>query len=93
MALPAVATLERLIPFIYLAISLPATAYLCFLIPPIQGRDEGRHFLRACQMADGGILSQIDANTGQAGGVLPVAEAEFVREKMSMEDYKLGPNA
>jgi uncharacterized membrane protein len=84
-SVPAVATLERLIPVVYLAIGLPVMAYLCFLIPPIQGRDEGRHFLRACQIADGGILAQIDANTGQAGGMLPVAEAEFVRDKMSTD--------
>src|SRR5947209_11707214 len=73
---------EKLIPFIYLAISLPVALYRCFLIPPMQVRDEGRHFLRACQIADGGIISRIDASTGQAGGLLPVAESEFVRDKM-----------
>src|SRR5947209_3781474 len=73
---------EKLIPFIYLAISLPVALYLCFLIPPMQVRDEGRHFLRSCQIADGGIISQIDATTGQAGGMLPLAESEFVHDKM-----------
>jgi uncharacterized membrane protein len=71
-----------LISLIYLAISLPTMLYLCFLTPPMQVADEGRHFLRACQIADGGIVSQIDANTNQAGGLLPLAESEFVRDKM-----------
>src|SRR3954470_19221422 len=79
---PAGPASERLIPFIYLAISLPVAIYLCFLIPPMQVRDEGRHFLRACQIADGGIISQIEASSGQAGGLLPLAESEFVRDKM-----------
>src|SRR3954465_62861 len=79
---PAGPAAERLIPFIYLALSLPVALYLCFLIPPMQVRDEGRHFLRACQIADGGIISQIEASSGQAGGMLPVAESEFVRDKM-----------
>src|SRR5947209_11330438 len=79
---PAGVASERLIPFIYLAVSLPVAIYLCFLIPPMQVRDEGRQFLRACQIADGGIISQIEASSGQAGGMLPVAESEFVRDKM-----------
>src|SRR3954465_3771590 len=79
---PAGPAAERLIPFIYLALSLPVALYLCFLIPPMQVRDEGRHFLRACQIAEGGIISQIEASSGQAGGLLPLAESEFVRDKM-----------
>jgi len=74
---PAGPASERLIPFIYLAISLPVALYLCFLMPPMQVRDEGRHFLRACQIADGGIISQIEASSGQAGGMLPLAESEI----------------
>jgi uncharacterized membrane protein len=77
--------LRGLIPLIYFAISLPTMLYLCFLTPPIQVADEGRHFLRACQIADGQIVSQIDANTSQAGGLLPLAESEFVRDKMSTD--------
>jgi uncharacterized membrane protein len=73
---------ERLIPLIYFAITLPVALYLCFLIPPMQIRDEGRHFLRACQIADGRIISQIEASSGEAGGMLPLAESEFVRDKM-----------
>ncbi len=76
-------TSQRLIPFIYLAISVPVILYLCFLIPPMQVRDEGRHFLRACQVAEGGILPEIEAGSGKAGGVLPIAEFEFVHAKMS----------
>src|SRR5579871_3119197 len=71
-----------LISLIYLVISLPTMLYLCFLTPPMQVGDEGRHFLRACQIAGGGIVAQIDPNTNQAGGLLPVAESEFVRDKM-----------
>ena len=76
--------LRPLIPLIYLAISVPTMLYLCFLIPPMQVADEGRHFLRACQIANGGILSQIDPETHQAGGILPLAVSEFVRDKMQI---------
>jgi uncharacterized membrane protein len=48
----------------------------------MQSPDEGRHFLRACQIAQGQFLSQINPRTGEAGGVLPSAESEFVRDKM-----------
>src|SRR4051812_7653808 len=65
---PAGPASERLIPFIYLAISLPVALYLCFLIPPMQVRDEGRHFLRACQIADGGIISEIEASRRHVAG-------------------------
>ncbi len=78
-------TSQGLTPFIYFAISVPVVLYLCFLIPPMQVRDEGRHFLRACQIAEGGILSEIEAGSGNAGGVLPLAEFEFVHDKMSIE--------
>lgn len=71
-----------LVPLLYLTVALPTVLFLCFLMPPMQSPDEGRHFLRACQIAQGQFLSQIDARTGDAGGVLPSAESEFVRDKM-----------
>lgn len=73
------------IPLVYLAVALPTVLILCFLLPPMQSPDEGRHFLRACQIAEGQLLSQIDPQTAQAGGVLPSVESEFVRKKMSTD--------
>jgi uncharacterized membrane protein len=70
------------IPYIYVGVALPTTFLLCFLIPPIQSPDEGRHFLRAYQIAQGQMLSQIDPNTHQAGGWIPAAASGFVRDKM-----------
>jgi uncharacterized membrane protein len=66
-------------------VGLPTALFLCFLVPPMQSRDEGRHFLRAGQIAHGHFLSQIDPSTGEAGGMLPIAESEFVRDKMSTD--------
>jgi uncharacterized membrane protein len=51
----------------------------------MQSRDEGRHFLRACQIARGQFVSQSDPRTGQAGGILPRIESDFVRDKMSTD--------
>jgi uncharacterized membrane protein len=83
-------TLDRLnwresVPYIYLAVTLPVALLLCFITPPMQSPDEGRHFLRACQIAQGRILSQIDPATHAAGGWLPAAASEFVRDKMTPE--------
>jgi uncharacterized membrane protein len=50
----------------------------------MQVADEGRHLLRAFQIATGGILSQIDPETHQAGGILPLAVFEFVHDKMQI---------
>jgi predicted membrane protein DUF2142 len=73
------------VPFLYLTVGLATTLYLCFLVPPMQSRDEGRHFLRAAQIAHGHFMSQIDPVSGEAGGILPIAESEFVRDKMSTD--------
>jgi len=51
----------------------------------MQSHDEDRHFLRACQIAAGQPVSQVDVVTGQVGGVLPIAEADFVRDKLSTD--------
>jgi uncharacterized membrane protein len=61
---------------------------LCFLTPPMQSEDEGRHFLRACQIAQGQIVSEFHSRTHEAGGWLPAAAAEFVREKMTPEYFR-----
>ncbi len=73
---------REFVPYLYLAVALPTTILLCFLTPPIQSPDEGRHFLRAYQFAEGKIFSEIDPKTGQAGGWVPAAASDFVRDKM-----------
>ena len=76
------------VPYIYLIISLPTALLLCFLTPPMQSPDEGRHFLRACQIAFGQIVSQIDPRAQQAGGLLPAAASDFVRDKMTPDYFR-----
>lgn len=76
------------IPFIYLAVALPVALLLCYLIPPTQTSDEGRHFLRACQFAEGQILPQIDPSGQTTGGLLPAAAVDFVRDKMNPNYYR-----
>lgn len=76
---------REFVPYFYLAVALPTTLLLCFLTPPIQSPDEGRHFLRAYQFTEGKIFSEIDPKTLQAGGWVPVAASEFVRDKMRPE--------
>ena len=75
----------RLVAYLYLAVTLPTALILCFLVPPMQPIDESRHFVRACQIAQGGWVSQIDAATGRGGGVLPEAVAEFTRHWMNSD--------
>lgn len=81
-------SLRRSVPFVYLAGALPVALVLCFLIAPMQAPDESRHFLRACQFAQGQILPEIDPNTHKAGGLLPAAAVDFVRDKMNPEYYR-----
>jgi uncharacterized membrane protein len=50
--------------------------------------DESRHFVRACQIAQGGWLSEIDTATGRGGGVLPEAVANFVRHWMDTDSLR-----
>lgn len=76
------------VPLIYLAVALPVALLLCFLIAPMQSPDESRHFLRACQFSEGQILPQIDPATHKAGGFLPAAVVDFVRDKMDPEYYR-----
>src|SRR5438270_2756575 len=73
----------RTIQYLYAYISLPTLLLICFLVPPMQSVDESRHFVRACQIAQGGFLSEIDPATGRGGGVLPEAVADFVRQWMN----------
>src|SRR5947209_6006207 len=73
----------RSIQCLYVCISLPTVLLICFLVPPMQPIDESRHFVRACQIAQGGFRSEIDPATGRGGGVLPEAVADFVREWMN----------
>jgi uncharacterized membrane protein len=79
---------RELVPFGYLLIAAPVAILLCFLTPPMQSPDEGRHFLRACQIASGQIVSEIDPKTQQAGGWLPAAASDFVRDKMSPDYFR-----
>src|SRR5947208_11906934 len=73
----------RAIQYLYVFISLPTVLLICFLVPPMQSIDESRHFVRACQIAQGGFRSEIDPATGRGGGVLPEAVADFVHQWMN----------
>ncbi|MGH9437105.1 MAG: DUF2142 domain-containing protein [Terriglobia bacterium] len=83
-----IAALRYSVPVIYLVVALPVALLLCYLVPPNQPADEGRHFLRACQIAEGQILPQIDSTTQEAGGFLPAAVVDFVRDKMDPKYYR-----
>lgn len=76
------------VPVIYLAVALPLEVLVCFLNPPMQASDETRHFLRACQVAQGQVFPQIDPATHAAGGLLPAAVVEFVRDRMNPHYYR-----
>jgi uncharacterized membrane protein len=78
----------RSIPYLYLCVTLPAVLVLSFLVPPMQLIDESRHFVRACQIAQGNLLPQIDKATGRGGGVLPQAVADFVRRWMNTDTLR-----
>lgn len=76
------------VPVVYLVVALPLEVFLCFFVPPMQSADEGRHFFRSCQFAQGQILPEIDSAAHTAGGMLPAAVVDFVREKMNPEFYR-----
>ncbi len=76
------------VPRLYLIIALPVSILLCFLVPPMQTPDDGRHFLRACQIAQGHILPQVSPTGSTAGGWLPAAAVDFVRDKMNPEFFR-----
>lgn len=85
---PSRAAWRRSIPYLYLGLALPTALLLCFLIPLMYPADEGRHFLRACQIAQGQIVSDIEPITHEAGGWLPAAAPDFVRDKMTPEYFR-----
>ena len=59
-----------LLAVLYLLIVLPVTFYLSWHMPPFQSADEDSHYLRAVQVAQGGLVSVRTAG-GQIGGMLP----------------------
>lgn len=75
----------RSVPYLYLCLALPAVLTLSFLVPPTQTPDESRHFLRAVQFSQGDWIAAIDPNTNLAGGVLPNAVFDFVRQSTSTD--------
>jgi len=95
----------RLVAWLYLICVLPTTIFLCFLIPPMQVSDEGRHFLRAYEFSRGQMLPDTGFSHGlfawdshgkptpgvlyTAGGIVPVAVAKFVRDKVTSADFLL----
>lgn len=79
---------SRLFAYIYLCIALPTELLLSFLVPPMQVMDESRHFVRACQISQGGWRSELDPTTGRGGGLLPVAVADFVRHWMDTDSLR-----
>lgn len=77
------------VPYLYLCTALSAVLLLCFIVPAMEPADENRHFLRACQIAQGGWLPEIDKPTGRAGGMLPAAVFDFVRDAFTTEYLRL----
>ena len=73
------------VSWMYIIAALPTAILLCGLTPPMQSPDEGRHFLRACQLVSGRFVSEIQPATRQAGGWLPAAASDFVKDKMTSE--------
>ncbi len=78
----------HLVPYVYLALTIPCVALLWLIIPPMQVPDEGRHFMRALQISEGQILPQINPALHTSGGWLPAAAVEFVRDRMNPEFYR-----
>ena len=60
----------RLLALLYLVLVLPVTAFLGWHNPPFQAADEDSHFLRAMQIAQGGLIST-RSPSGLIGGRLP----------------------
>src|SRR5579884_3960065 len=95
----------RLVAWLYLICVLPTTIFLCFLIPPMQVSDEGRHFLRAYEFSRSQMLPDTGFSHGlfawdshgkpmpgvlyTTGGIVPVAVANFVRDKVTSADFLL----
>ena len=95
----------RPVAWLYLICVLPTTIFLCFLIPPMQVSDEGRHFLRAYEFSRGQMLPDTGFSRGlfvwdshgkpmpgvlyTTGGVVPAALANFVRDKVTSADFLL----
>jgi hypothetical protein len=55
---------------VFVALALTAGVYLVFVTGPFQAPDEGLHFLRAFQVSEGGLISDLLGD--KAGGLLPM---------------------
>lgn len=60
----------RLLAVLYLLVALPVACFLSWHTPPFQTADEDSHFLRALQVAHGGLVSA-RMKSGRIGGMLP----------------------
>jgi hypothetical protein len=60
----------RLLAVLYLLVALPVACFLSWHTPPFQTADEDSHFLRALQVAHGGLMSA-RMRSGRIGGMLP----------------------
>src|SRR5258707_15757554 len=57
----------RLLAAAYVLYGLVATVFLAINMPPFQNPDEPSHFLRAAQLADGGLVGTRFSTTGADG--------------------------
>jgi uncharacterized membrane protein len=80
--------IPRLLAAVFVAYGLITTAFLAIELPPFQNPDEENHFLRAAQIADGGLVgarftvAQADGSVlttagGEADPAVPSAQAPF----------------
>lgn len=67
---------SRTLAVLYLLIVLPVTFYLSWHTPPFQMADEDSHYLRAVQVAHGGLVS-IRTASGLIGGMLPAGDDQL----------------
>ena len=75
---------NRLLALLYLLLVLPVTACIGWRNPPFQAADEGSHFLRAMQVAHGGLLASRSA-AGLIGGRVPAGAVQLTHDFQDLQ--------
>ena len=68
--------LDAVVPWVYLAYAIPAVIFLSICMAPVQVPDELNHFMRADQVAHGGLVGQSLAPR-DSGGIIDVGIRSF----------------
>lgn len=76
---------------IYVAISLPVLAALCFITGPFQVPDEPAHFFRAIQLSHGYAQPMLGPDGDSAGGLIENSAVNLV-DKLGNDSINLNPS-